>query len=377
MGLLRELLKKETLINKLLSVVDDYEIYSTLIGRDIEIGECISSPIRSSDDFPSFAIYIPTRIPDIRADALWFKDLADGRYGDVIKFCKLYAMHNYGLSLESSYDVVKFIDSEMSLGIFDGNLKVDRERVKRDYHDGSRISKDLVYKTRKYTNRDKDYWSKLFVETQDLEFFNIHSVQYLLTPEGIPRKEFRKNELAFVYKIWDKDKIYQPEAPKAFKFRNTCPGDDYRYYQGFQQLTGKEDVLIITKSMKDCVVFWKFFNKFLNINVGVVAPPAESIILSPEFVELIKKVYKDKLIICVSDYDLAGIKFAQQCKKHGFAYKFISTVRVLVNNKYKVIDKDISDFVWNNGYEETIKLLKSWNVIPKKENVLSVLSILA
>ena len=135
-----------------------------------------------------------------------------------------------------------------------------------------------------------------------------------------------------------------------------------RYYQGYQQLTGEPDTLIITKSMKDLMVFWKFYNKVLGIPVDVIAPHAESINLSPTFVGKVKKLYKR--IICVSDFDLAGVKFARQCRDHGFEYKFVSTSRGWVEDQYKVIDKDLSDFLTNHGRGKTIKLLNSWEIKP-------------
>jgi len=360
MGFLRELLKKETLTERLFKFVDDYEIYCELIGLEIEIGECISSPIRASDDTPSFALYVPTRIPNIRPDEIWFKDLADGRYGDIFKFTKYFALHHYGEVLENNYAVTKFLDARLNLNMFNGKAIELRERIVKEYVPRN-LNTEIYYKSRPYTRRDlTDYWNNLFLDAEDLNHFNVKSVRYLLDEYGNVRKEFRKNDLAYIYPIFNKEKLYQPEAIKSMKFRNTCPGNDYRYYQGFPQIEFKSKTLIITKSMKDVMVFWKFFNKFLETPVEVLAPAAESIKLSDEFVEWAKENFDH--IICVSDYDLAGVKFAQHCKSFGFSYKFISTERILINGKYKVLDKDISDFVWNNGYNPTIKLLKSWKL---------------
>jgi len=360
-GILRALLKKESLTDKLLKYVEDYEIYQTLIGKDIELGETTNSPIRASDDFPSFALYIPTRIPNIRPEEIWFKDLADGRYGDVFKFVKYFAEHQYGEIISGRYEAIKFIDAQLELGLFDDNNEPTRVAIKRNYE--KRPVKDLFYKSRPYTKHDLEFWSKHLQTKEDLEFWGIKSVRYLLDDQGIVRKEFRRKELAFIYQFFDKEKLYQPEAPRSFKFRNTCPGNDYNYYQGFEQLRGKNNgvnTLIITKSFKDVIVFYKLFNGILNLPVDCIAPHAESITLSEKFVDGIKQNYDH--IICVSDFDLAGVKFANQCKKHGFIVKFVSTERTLINNKYKVLDKDISDYLINNGLSKTKKLLNSWKL---------------
>ena len=365
MPFLRELLKtKGNLTDKLFQYTDDYEIYCSLIGIDLEIGEVISSPIRSSDDHPSFALFIPTRVENVRPDEIWFKDLADGRFGNVFQFVKVFAMHHYGLTLATQYEVIKFIDEQLQLELFKNNNIVVRER--KNYNHEIK-SKDLYYKSRNFTKRDLNYWSKLYQTKKDLEFWNVKSIQYLLDGDNNIRKEFKSTELAFIYSFWNKEKLYQPEAPKSFKFRNTCPGDDYRYYQGFEQLRGKEEgvkTLIITKSYKDVMVFYKFFNEFLGIKVDIIAPHAESINLSIKFVEGVKINYEN--IICVSDYDLAGVKFANQCKRHGFKYRFIDTKRIMINDKLKVLDKDLSDYLINNGFDSTINFLKQWNIESKQ-----------
>jgi len=103
MGFLRKFLaNKETLTDKLLKCVDDYEIYCTLCNCDIELGETIHSPIRGTDDCPSFAVYIPTRAKrEVRPEELWFKDLAYGKFGDVFTFVKYFAEHNFNLNLDT------------------------------------------------------------------------------------------------------------------------------------------------------------------------------------------------------------------------------------------------------------------------------------
>ena len=58
MSLLRSLLKKDNLIDRLFKIIDDYNIYKYFIGFDVELGETINSPIRLTDDYPSFATAI-------------------------------------------------------------------------------------------------------------------------------------------------------------------------------------------------------------------------------------------------------------------------------------------------------------------------------
>ena len=355
---LRELLSERpvSLSTQLFKLVDDYEIYCSFIERDVDLGETISSPLRDSDECPSFALFIPTKVETFRPEEIWYKDLGDGRSGNVFSFVRRFALHHYGDVLINRYDTVRFIDDHMKLGILSGT-PTKRERISRQF--SKRIT-TIRYKSRPFTKKDKEYWGNYNLTEEDLTKFNVKSVKYLLETSGLVRKEFRSKDLVFIYQIWDKVKLYQPEASRSFKFRNTCPGDDFRYYQGYEQLSKEPKTLIITKSFKDLMVFWKMFNIEMGIPMDVIAPHAESIKLSPKFVEGIKDVYDN--ILCVSDYDLAGVKFANQCKRYNFDYKFVSTKRTKINGKFKVLDKDISDYMSNHGLAETKKLLESWEL---------------
>lgn len=357
-NILREILKKDSLVDKLLREVDDYDIYAHFIGFEPELGETLHSPIRGGDDFPSFALFIPTRVEGVRPDAIWFKDLADGRFGDVLRFVKVYALHHYGEELDTLYKIVGFIDQQMELGILKGTNKNWVKTARSIDYESSKVPKEILYKSRKYTKTDLKYWGSYNIDKDTLEYFGVKSVRYLLKDTGEVRKEFRMSELAFIYPIWNKAKLYQPRAPKSFKFRNSCPGNDPRYYQGFNQLEG-HDTLIITKSMKDVMVFWKTLRE-MGTPVDCIAPHAESINLTDKFVEAVQNRYNRCIV--VSDFDLAGVKFARKCRNQGFEYRFIDTNRVNVNGKYKVIDKDVSDFLFNNGVDKTIELLQEWKI---------------
>jgi len=355
---LNKLLTDESITERLLRYVDDIEIYETFLGQEVEIGEAIVSPIRSSDEFPSFTVFVPTRIKDTRPDEVWFKDLATGEYGNVFKFIRLIAKHQYNTEIVTTYDTIKFIDSQLELGMIRGD-KVKKVKVARDLTK-FKIKKEINYSPRRFTQKDLDYWGVLLQEEADLNYWEVRSVGKLLTPENIVTKRFRQNNLVFAYNIWDKCKLYQPKATRKYKFRNSCPANDYRYYQGFKQLDTKAKTLIITKSFKDVMVIHKIFTKFVGIKIAVLAPHAESINLNVEFIEWAQKHYER--IIIVSDFDLAGVKFAQKGKKMGIEYIFVSTERIEVEGKMIVLEKDVSDYLTINGCNKTVTLLKSWNI---------------
>lgn len=353
------ILKKVSLLDKLLLLVDDYSIYIHFIGKDLELGQPIESPIRSVDDNPSFCLYLPTRIQLARPDEIWFKDQADGRFGNVLTFVKYFALHNFNIELKNHYEIIKFIDSEMNLGLFSNNdNKTKKERVAKEI---IKRNTEISYTSRSFTKIDLKYWLNFGITKSTLDHFKVKSVRYLLDENNIIIKEFKTNELAFVYCINDKVKLYRPKEIKQFKFRNNCPGNDPHYYQGFEQLEG-HNILLLTKSLKDIMCFYELF-KEMNIKCDLIAPQAESVNLDDKFVTAIKERYKR--IIIISDFDRAGVMFVQRCRKQYnlLEFKFISTKRISIDNKMKVLDKDVSDYYELNGKEKTKKLIKTWNLI--------------
>jgi len=331
------ILSKKSLTSKLLDEISDYDIYCELIGYDIEIGKPIISPIRTDDDVPSFSLFIPTKIRDVREEELWWRDFRDGS-GDVFKFVREFAKVHYGENLESRYAVIKFLDSMFSLGLIHGNEKKEYKKRKLDY-DKIKESKEILFSSRKYTTPDLVYWASIGVDAELLRRYDVRSIHYFLDDEYNVRKKVGYYTLAYAFVVYDKIKVYMPKASSDRKWRNTCPAE---YIQGWQQLEGK-DVLIITKSFKDLLVFKSF------MNVDVIAPQSEGSSFTDEQLQYIKKHYHK--VYVVYDYDEAGkIGANKLAKNNGFIVRWVSTV--VDDTLGKPRDKDISDFVNNHSLKE-------------------------
>jgi hypothetical protein len=99
------------------------------------------------------------------------------------------------------------------------------------------------------------------------------------------------------------------------------------------------DTLIITKSLKDVMVFYEF----IGDRYDVIAPHSETYILQRPSKVFICQYTK---IIIIYDFDLAELQVQTNLERgpDKFLVKFVSTKRMTINGKIKVIDKDISDF---------------------------------
>lgn len=332
-----------SLVDRLLYTITDYDIYCELTGQDIEIGSAIQSPLRDDDERASFSLFIPRMLDTTRPEEVWWRDFK-GDSGDVFKFIKKYAYHKYGEELTNRNSIIKWLDKELSLGIFDEE-KVDRQRRVVDY-EALKVKKVIYYTSRPFTKRDLGWWLKFGIDEELLKLYRVKSLKYLLNDDFSIKYTFRQTQLAFAFEVYDEVKIYCPDETD-FKWRNTCPAD---YILGAEQLTGLSDTLIITKSLKDIMSFKSL------MNVDVISPQSEGHIFTQQEISFIKNKYS-KLFV-VMDYDDAGINAANRLAEHGFIIKYIDTNLVKLNEKLKVRDKDLSDFIKHHSFKAALSMLR-------------------
>lgn len=345
MNLFEKLVKSsKSLTEKLLEEVSDIDIYCELAGVDFDIGKPISSPLRDDDDSPSFSLFIPTKIRNPRPEEVWWRDFARGS-GSVFEFIKQFASYRYDLDLETRRDIVEFIDNELQLGIFNKGVGIPREKRFVNY-EKAKESKEILFKSREFTRMDKYWWIQYGIDVELLTIHDVRSVHHLIDEDFTVKHTFGSYDLAFAYVIQDKVKLYCPTST-TFKWRNTCPSD---YLIGAAQCV-RNDLLIITKSMKDIMVFKSF------MYCDAISPQAENVIISTEIVKKIKDRYK--YIFVVMDYDPAGIEAAEKLENYGFKVRWVSQDTITVNGKSKVINKDISDYVKNKGIIAGLKRMKN------------------
>jgi hypothetical protein len=341
------LMSKRSLMERLFECVSSYDIFCSFIGEDVKVGEVILSPIRK-DNHPTFILFVPED-----KDEVYFKDFA-WQGGNVFKFVKLFALYQESINLKEFTDVVHYIDQRMGIGLF-GNTKVkpiQRRVLDKAFYASKRIIK---FKAREFTERDLAYWKSYHISEATLNFFCVKSVHKILNENSEVVWTVSSRTLTFAYVVFNKIKLYRPEEAPDFKWRNTCPG---HYIQGLKQMNDRKsnnDVLIITKSLKDVMVFYEF----IGDRYDIVAPHSETYIFTETFLKA--QFAKYRQIIIIYDFDLAGVTGANKLRKRypdKFLVKFISTKRMTINGKIKVIDKDISDFSVDRTKKEIGERLK-------------------
>lgn len=131
-------------------------------------------------------------------------------------------------------------------------------------------------------------------------------------------------------------RIYFP-SKRSFRFLSNVGKN---YIQGAKQLPKTGDVLLVTKSQKDCMLAYE-------LGIPAIAPCSEVLFLSNKQIQHLKKRFKT-IVVCY-DTDITGIHNLKQIKvKHPDLHTFF------IPRKYGV--KDISDFFKKYGEEETRRL---------------------
>lgn len=298
----------------ILSRVTEYDIYAHYLGQ-FKVGMIYNSPFRK-DKNPSFGIFYSKRTKQ-----LLFKDHGTGDCGNVIKFVSLYTgITNYNDIL---LDIV-------------GKLKItsDTKLVSSKQYIAS--TETVIGVVRQdFTAEDINYWSQFNIHIDTLKKFNVNSIKYYLC-NGIVKGIYKKENPMYAYKVYNNFKIYRPLADKYTKWRNNLGQYDI---QGFKQLPKTDNLLIITKSLKDVMCLYE-------MGISAISPASESTFIPDDVLDNLKKRFKH-ILICF-DRDTAGIKYLRRISlKTGLK-------PLLVHKKWNA--KDISDAIKLNGFEN----IKNW-----------------
>ncbi len=143
---------------------------------------------------------------------------------------------------------------------------------------------------------------------------------------------------------------------KEFRFMGNVSQE---ILQGEHMLPEKSDFIVITKSFKDIGTLHKF-------GIVSVAPQAESVILTENQMNRLGKISSN--IFTLSDYDNAGIHFAWQMRKLYKTKPLFLTEKLWARKKGYLDAKDISDYYYLHGEDNTLKLINN----EKRNSIYSV-----
>ena len=323
-------------IEAILSRISEYDIFRYYMpNHDWKINRVTYSPFRHENN-PSFMI-------GNKLGYLMFIDYADTSFrGDCFNFVQ--KLH----SLPSVSDTLKMIDKDFGLGFSTGIMTGEYKKIISEYKQPE-IEKRyslIQVKTRKFTNRELEYWAEYHQDLQDLRDNNVYSIKELyLNKQRFPLGE---DELRFGYlyegQYW---KIYRPYADKKHKWMpNNVP---------ITAMDGKENikdcsVAFINKSKKDFMVMKKIFPCSCAVqNEGLGC-------FSHENVEYLK-ANSDRQILSF-DADDVGVQNSVQITKM-FDFDYTNVPRQYLAE----VIKDCADLAKAHGLQAIEYYLKTKNLL--------------
>lgn len=321
-------LSRKTILERL----SEEQILTHYIGK-FKLGGCMNSPLRE-DKIPSFSVFHSNYY-----NKLIWKDHSSGASGDVFDIVsELFMTDLYGALLR--------INNDFGLGLDSSNLNYVPSNT--SYKEVRRINKiayrksKLEVKYRRWSTCDYLYWTvKYGITEKQLKYYGIFPVDLVFVNDKIIWKSSKSNPI-YVY-VFYKDneytyKVYRPlEKDKRYKWLNNA---NRTILQGWDQLPKKGELLILTKSLKDVVVY-------RTLGIISLACQSELGIIKDSVMEELKSRFTN--IILQNDFDYAGVTGTNAMRKmYDLPYVFLQNFRTRSNGL-----KDISDYREHHNQFET------------------------
>ena len=279
------------------------------------------SPLRV-DHKPTCSFY--------RGRQLYFKDFATG---ECLSFENV-VMKKYGCNY---HEALKIIATDF--GIIDGS----KPKIVPIQPIFKKEKKTIIQiEAKSFTKEELEWWDQFGITKNILTKYRVYSCKTVFL-NGRIESIYDSKCPSYGYYFGNEEgrelwKIYYPYR-KNFRFIGNIKTTTI---QGYNQLPKKSKLLVITKSLKDCMVLY-------NLGIAAIAPQSETQFIQDNVLEVLKKRFKH--IVLLFDNDQTGLEFTNKIKRK---YKWITPM--IIPLKYKA--KDISDFYKAYGRDKTIELIK-------------------
>lgn len=302
------------------------EVYmSYYLGIPVKKG-LFKSPLRK-DKSPTCSFYRN------KNKELIFKDFNGSFYGNFINV----VMYKYGLTYYKALNQIA-----IDFGLIEGKpAKVKKIPVVEKFVDTDSTS-DIKVEIKEYSKKELDWWNSFGITPEILNKFKVFSCKNIFLNNNLFITS-SKDSMMFGYYEGKKDgleywRIYFPKRT-TYRFLSNTPS---KLVQGYAQLPKKGKLLVITKSMKDCMTLY-------GLGIRAIAPNSETLFISDKMLTDLKQRFK--YIVIMYDNDLAGIQNMNKIKKEHPELLFSWIPR-----RYGA--KDISDFYKMYGKDKTLEFIK-------------------
>ena len=294
--------------------MNEIEIYERIMGHPIKLSHLYKSPFRP-ETRPSLSFFRH------RSGYIKWKDFGSGEpAGNIYDFVGKYIN-------STNIEAIKMF-------IYGSSTQDNAYKERKIYKLTPRKETNLEIKTKRWEQRELDYWLQFGIDKQSLKKFNVFPLQHYYINDI---KTTNNKGLMFAEIVNDHVKVYRPDTP-AMKWKSNVTKSDVF---GLEQLKVKDnEPIVITKALKDVMVLDK-------LGYNAIAPQSETSDLSCKA----KEVIKGHKIYVLFDNDETGLKRGKE-----LAEEYGATA-IFIPEEYN--SKDISDLVRDHGIETAKEFLKN------------------
>ena len=256
------------------------EIFSYYLGDSISSNKKFCSPLRN-DSVPSFSLFYHRDGEGI----LMFYDFATKDCGDYVVFVRKL----FDLEFKDALRKIVF-----DFGLSNIKVTADKRKLSTVKRIIQRKPVNIGIKKRNWKQLDRSFWSRFGIKKSTLIKFNVVPIEYIffngnavkVDKHGYAYLEYKDDRISY--------KIYQPYN-EQFKWINNA---NYSVHQGYTQLPGEGDLLIITKSLKDVMSLYDV------MGTSAIGLQSESVMMKGSVMKEYKSRFKK--VVCLFDNDKAG-----------------------------------------------------------------------
>lgn len=288
------------------------------------------SPLRQ-DKNPTCSFYRDRR------GTLIFKDFATGQYLDIFDIVQTIFRCDYFNALRiiaNDFGIIKDKTLHKNKG------KINENPIRIEDKEMSKIQVEI----QPFTELELKWWKKYGITSEILKKFNVFSCKHIFLNGQLFAKSQQHCPIFGYYgKKYHNIELWRCYFPKrtSFRFITNWPS---KKIQGYDQLPKKGKLLIITKSMKDCMCLY-------SCGITACAPNSENLFVSNAVLDDLKSRFEH--IVVFYDNDRPGL-----CNMAKIRRNHPELVYISIPKEYG--SKDISDFYKDHGRGKTLELIKKF-----------------
>lgn len=275
---------------------------------------------------------------------LIFKDFATGQHLNCFSVVQEIFRCNY-------FEALKIIANDFGI-VKDNTLKKNPGKINTNPTKiRDKETSKIQIEMQEFTELELKWWKKYGITKEILQHFNVYSCKHVFLNDQLFAKSQQHCPIFGYYGgKYHGMELWRCYFPKRTSFRFITNWSSKKI-QGYDQLPKSGKLLVITKSMKDCMTLY-------SCGITAIAPNSENLFIPEPILEDLKSRFKH--IVVFYDSDRPGLYNMAKIRRDHPELTYIS-----IPKKYG--SKDISDFYKDYGRKETLNLIRGF-IIWLKEN---------